>query len=64
MAEKELSEVGIDLSQLKPDSVAFKDKLRELKNQKTPVIDKETAEMLRAQRSSFKDYLENKEKDG
>ena len=64
MAEKELSEVGIDLSQLRPDSISVKDRLRELKNQKTPAIDKETAEMLRAQRAEYKDYLKNNDKDG
>ena len=64
MAEKELSEVGVDLSQLKPDSASAKDKLRESKKQKAPVIDRETIKTIKAQRAEYKGYLKNKEKDG
>lgn len=64
MAEKELSEVGIDLSQLKPDPISFKSKLKDIKKQANISVSQETAELLRKIFLLAKHILKDQEKDG
>ena len=61
MAEQELSSAGIELDQLLPKTIPFKQQLKKSKNEKLVNVDYETAKALRSEFTAIGNYIKSQE---
>ena len=61
MAEQELSSAGIELDQLLPKTIPFKQQLKKSKNEKLVNVDYETVKALHSEFTAIGNYIKSQE---